>query len=132
MDQPVFEIILDYKAMLMEIWNMARKEPILRTRAGKNFRCAPWVGGWYKGELGRGEPAYVNIGWDVRFRKMYKGIRGIGTGIFFDDRKEGYSIQSYSIDSERCYDPVKYYRKRDLIFSDYSKQVISFWEKMLR
>ena len=128
----VFETIIKYKAMLNEIWSMAKRDDIIRRRVGKNFRCAPGVSSWTDGDIPRGGRWFLCLWWNVRLLSKRKGIRFIDTGIYLRKRKGLFDITAGVRDNSGTWIEHVNYRKKDLVFADYAKQVISFWRRKLR
>jgi hypothetical protein len=128
----VFETIIKYKVMLNEIWSMAKRDDIIRQRIGKNFRCTPAVGSWTDGDLPRGGRWFLDLSWDIRLLRTRKGIKYIDTGIYLQKSKGGFDIQAGVRNYSGEWIDTVDYRKKDLVFADYAKQVISFWRRKLK
>jgi len=76
---------------------------------------------------------YLWLGWAIKLRKQYKGIKRITTGIEFNKSKEWYKITADVLDKTgNIIGNDTRYNKKDLILADYAKQVISFWKRRLR
>jgi hypothetical protein len=128
----VFETIIKYKAMLNEIWSMAKRDDIIRQRVGKNFRCTPSVHTWKYDYTPKGSRLFLSIEWRIRLPRIKKGIRYIDTGIYLRNIRGLFYINAGIVsDSGTWIDQVAY-RKNDLVFADYATQVISFWRRKLR
>lgn len=133
LDQPVFETIIKYKAMLGEIWSMARKDELIRKRVARNFRCNPMIGNLYDEDTKRGDRRSLWLGWMIALARKRKQIKRISTGISFSEKEQWCRISTDVLDRTNSIlgNDIEY-RKKDLIFADYSKQVISFWRRRLR
>ena len=72
------------------------------------------------------------MGWDVKLVKCRKGIRWIGTCLYFTQKSSYFQISAEIRDNDGYWIDKKLYRKKDLIFSEYSDMVIGYWKRKLR
>ena len=129
----VFETVNKYNAMLAELWIMAKKDEVIQKRIGRSFR--PVVSWWDpdvdRPKRGRSSPIWIGA-W-LRLPKPYKTIKFLTTGLYFSDKPESYNITSDAL--KKDYEEVgnvNEYTKHDLVFAEWSKQVLNFWKRKLR
>ena len=130
--RPILETMVDYKAMLQEIWRRGREDERIVQRVGRSFHFTPGFGGWYEAERERGQRHFLQMGLSIRIARPHRGIKYLSTGIYFRDRRDWYAIETHVANADRKWLDSLIYRRRELEFADYAKQVLSFWRRKLR
>jgi hypothetical protein len=133
LDSQVFETANKFNAMLGELWIMAKKDDLIRKRIGHDFRCSPFLGWWSPEEAPiRGHHWNAWMGGILTLAKAQKKIKSISTGLWFSEDPGWYKIRSDALDKNAEWvGEWKEYKKRDIVFADWSKQVLSFWRRKL-
>jgi hypothetical protein len=126
----IFETANNFLKMLEQIVKLARREQIISKRIGKNFRFSPWIGCTSYDDEKKVNPW---IGIDIDLNKKYRNVFRLSTGMYFGDkRKSKYEIFTEAYDELDESLVEEKYKGKDLIFEEYSKQVITTWKKWLR
>ena len=128
----IFETGLQFLSILEEIIGLAHQEPLLMKSVGKNFRYSPKIDYWAEDKFK--ENNNLNITTNVTLSKKINNIKTLGTGLFLDnDKPNYYSFFIYAINNPfDDYVKVVEYKKKNLIFEEYAKQVINYWKKWLK
>jgi len=128
-----FETGNQITAMLEEIVNRVRQEDVLITKIGTSFRYTPRLNWWYEDEKHIPDHRDIGIYVFLPVKNSKNEIACLGTGIFFYNKNpKKYTISIYASDKNEEWKQNVTYKKRDLIFEDYAKQVISNWKKWVR
>ena len=130
--RPILETMVAYKAMLQEIWRRAREDERIVKRVGRSFHFTPRLGNWCWEGHERGDRKFLWIGLSIRIAKPHRGIKFLGTGICFREKRDWYAIETYVANAKSEWLDTLAYRRGDLVFADYAKQVLSFWRRKLR
>jgi len=128
-NKPVFETAIKYLNMLEGIINKAKEEKDICKRVKRNFQFNSGYGSWYYN--GKND-FFPRIYAEIRLKKEYKGIKGLGTSLFFE--KKNFSIDMYIADNQGNFidnEPIKL-KNKALYFADYTNQVLKYWKKKLK
>lgn len=128
----IFETGIQFLSILEEIIDLAHQEPLLMKSVGKNFRYNPRLDYWSENEFKENND--LNISITIKLTREINNIKILGAGLFFyNDKPKSYSLLTFAMNNPLGdYVKESLYQKKDIVFDEYAKQVISSWKKWLQ
>jgi hypothetical protein len=129
----VFETASDWIRMMESVFEESRLVTKLTKAARKKYRFSPCISHWQEDEA-RGKENYrwISISWEISFSKPRRWTKGVGLGLFVDDKGK-WTVDTYrhvtdstSIDSRRIMDG-----RGDVVLAKVSKKVLKTWQQWL-
>jgi PD-(D/E)XK nuclease superfamily len=132
LNEPTFEVMVDLKKMLADLFRKAVTTKNLRNRAGKSFRPKMRTSYWWDDDP---KMRMLWVGCDTDLKKAYKGITGFGAAlILYGERhREKYDLIAYVIESNGYWrSDIKCYGRTDVDCSEFCDMAIKYWDRVLR
>lgn len=128
----VFETGTQLLSFMEEIIDLAHQDPKLVKSVGRNFRFSPRLEYWYLGEVSKNNNLMLVV--SITLKKPIKNVKTLGTGFFFYNKTPNkYATITFANDSNGGdFIREKEYLKKEIVFDEYAKHVISTWKSWIK